>query len=59
MKKENKNILNEPPEGYLTNLSEEGKLRQDVFRPDMEKFLLFTKMLRINNVLKKAKITHK
>jgi len=59
MKKEDQNILNEPREDYHRHLSEEEKLRHDVFRPDMEKFLLFTKMLRTNNVLKKAKITHK
>jgi len=59
MKKEDQNMLSEPREGYLTRLSDAERLRQDVSRSDMEKFLLFTKMLRTNNVLKKAKITHK
>jgi hypothetical protein len=35
------------------------RLRRDVYRPDMEKFLLFTKTLRENDVYKQAKITHK
>jgi len=39
--------------------SETERLRRDVFRPDKEKFLLFTKMLRTNMMYKRAKITHK
>ncbi len=39
--------------------SETERLRRDIFRPDMEKFYLFTKMLRMNAIYKKAKITHK
>ena len=35
------------------------RLCRDVYRPDMEKFLLFTKMLRENQLYKRAKITHK
>lgn len=35
------------------------RLRTDVFRSDMEKFKLFTQMLRTNAVYKKAIITHK
>jgi hypothetical protein len=38
---------------------EEERLRNDVYRPDMEKFRLFTKMLRTNALFKRAKITHK
>lgn len=59
MKKENKNILKEPGESYLTNSSEAERLKNDVFRSDMEKLQLFTKMLRTNILLKKAVITHK
>lgn len=59
MKKEDKNILSEPREAYLTNSSEIERLRKDVFRSDMEKLHLFTKMLRTNALLKNAKITHK
>jgi len=38
--------------------TEAERLRRDVFRPDMEKFKLFTQMLRTNALYKKAKITH-
>ncbi len=59
MKKEDKNMVNEPSEVYLTNSPEAERLKKDVFRPDMEKLQLFTKMLRTNALLKKAIITHK
>jgi hypothetical protein len=35
------------------------RLRRDIYRPDTEKFKLFTQMLRANALFKKAKITHK
>ena len=35
------------------------RLKRDVFRPDIEKLKLFTKMLRTNATLKRAKIFHK
>lgn len=35
------------------------RLKRDIYRSDMEKFLLFTQMLRRNTMLKKAKITHR
>lgn len=38
---------------------EMARLRKDIFRPDMEKLALFTKMLRINALYKKARISHK
>ena len=41
----------------LTN--ERERLIKDIYRPDMEKFRLFTQMLRNNVLLKKASITHK
>ncbi len=41
-------------------LLEENKRRKEaILKSDTEKFLLFTRMMRINNTLKKAKITHK
>jgi hypothetical protein len=43
----------------IINESEEERLLRKINRPDMEKFLSFTKMLRKNRMLKLAKITHK
>jgi hypothetical protein len=43
----------------MVSLSEEERLRRDIYRPDMEKLRLFTQMLRTNALLKRAKITHK
>jgi hypothetical protein len=61
-KKENKsteNILNEQSPVYgFVHKSEMEKLKENVFRSDKEKFLLFTQMLRRNAMLKKAVITH-
>lgn len=39
--------------------TETDRLRRDIFRPDMEKFLLFTQMLRTNAMFNNAKVTHK
>lgn len=39
--------------------SEEDRLRRDVFRSDLEKFHLFTQMLRRNAMIKKATIQHR
>jgi hypothetical protein len=39
--------------------SEIERLKRDIYRPDMEKLHLFTEMLRLNALYKKAKITHK
>jgi len=44
---------------FITYASESERLRKDVFRSDMDKFKLFTKMLRRNALLKKARISHK
>jgi hypothetical protein len=41
------------------SLTETERLKRDIYRPDMEKFYLFTKMLRTNALLKKAIIRHK
>ena len=40
-------------------LTEDERLRQNIYRSDMEKLRLFTKMLRTNALYKKAAITHK
>jgi hypothetical protein len=39
--------------------TEMDRLRRDVYRSDMEKFLLFTKMLRANKMYARVKVTHK
>lgn len=44
--------------GFVSK-SEEEKLLEDIYRPDMEKLQLFTRMLRRNTMLKKAAIHHK
>ncbi|MEO6851284.1 MAG: hypothetical protein ABI203_09805 [Mucilaginibacter sp.] len=49
----------EPEPEYLTPISEIERLKKDIYRPDMEKFRLFTQMLRTNALLKKAIIRHK
>jgi hypothetical protein len=59
MSKEPNNILKESSESYIRNVSDNERLRRDVFRSDMDKLKLFTKMLRTNNILNKAVITHK
>jgi hypothetical protein len=43
----------------VLNESEEERLLRKINRPDMEKFLSFTKMLRTNKLYKSAKVTHK
>lgn len=54
-----KNILREDPIVYESREAlEDARLREAVNRTDTEKFRLFTKMMRINIMLKKAKITH-
>jgi hypothetical protein len=35
------------------------RLRRDIYRPGIEKFQLFTQMLRANALFLKAKVTHK
>lgn len=39
--------------------TEEERLRRDIYRSDLEKFQLFTRMLRRNELFKKAVIKHK
>ena len=43
----------------ISTIDEQEKLRRDIYRPDIEKLHLFTQMLRMNALFKKAKITHK
>ena len=55
MEEELKNIVNESHVQYgFQTISEEGKLKIDMQRSDIEKFRLFTKMLRRNNLLNKV-----
>ncbi|MEI8279088.1 MAG: hypothetical protein WCG87_04940 [Bacteroidota bacterium] len=49
----------QPEEKRPVVMTEEERLLQDMNRSDMEKFLLFTEMLRRNALYKKATITHK
>jgi hypothetical protein len=52
-------IMEEQPQAYgFTSRSEEEKLEEDIFRSDIEKLQLFTRMLRRNALLNKAIITH-
>jgi len=54
-----KSILREDPVVYDSREAlEEARLREAVNRTDTEKFRLFTRMMRINMMLKKAKIKH-
>jgi len=39
--------------------SEKERLIENVYRPDIEKLHLFTQMLRVNTLFKKAKVIHK
>lgn len=59
MKKASNNNLNESSVAYITKISDSERLRRDVYRSDMDKLRLFTKMLRTNNVLNKVVVTHK
>lgn len=43
----------------LYEAEERARRKEAILRTDTEKFLLFTRMMRINNTLKKAKIIHK
>lgn len=59
MKKESKDNLSELPKTCVTKLSDNERLLKDIFRSDIDKLKLFTKMLRTNSVLSKAVIIHK
>lgn len=59
MKKETKDNLDEFSKICVTGLSDNERLLKDIFRSDLDKLKLFTKMLRTNNLLNKAVIIHK
>jgi len=56
MEKEEKPISKAESPVFLT---EAERLKRDIYRPDIEKFRLFTDMLRRNILLKKVNIRHK
>ena len=43
----------------LTTETETERLKRDIYRSDMEKFRLFTNMIRTNAVYSRIKVTHK
>jgi len=47
------------PEAKSVQDADAERLRRNIYRSDMEKLSLFTKMLRRNALYKKAKVTHK
>ena len=51
----------EPADGATSSMTdpEKERIRRDVYRSDLEKLKLFTRMLRQNASFKKAKVTHK
>lgn len=49
----------QPKQITVANETEEERLRRKISRPDMEKFLSFSRMLRVNAMYKNAKVTHK
>ena len=52
-------VVGEPREAYgFSHKSADERLKEDVFRSDMEKLQLFTRMLRKNALLKKGIVTH-
>lgn len=59
MEKETKDNLNEFSKTCVTKLSDNELLLKDMFRSDLDKLKLFTKMIRTNNLFNKAIIIHK
>lgn len=53
------NAVNENAATYLQSKSEIDRLREAVYMSDMDKFRLFTNMLRTNALFRRAVITHK
>jgi hypothetical protein len=52
-------VVEEPQAPYgFSHKSADERLKEDIFRPDMEKLQLFTRMLRKNALLKKGIVTH-
>ena len=54
---EMKNQLREVDELYLS--AEKARMKEAILKTDTEKFLLFTRMIRVNNTLKKLRILPK
>jgi len=55
-----KTVLREDPVVYESREAlEQARLLEAINRTDTEKFRMFTRMMRINLMLKNAKITHK
>jgi len=59
MAAEPQNIPGSDYPAKLQNRSEEQRLIENIYRPDIEKLHLFTQMLRVNSLFKKAKVVHK
>lgn len=55
---ENENLQNASAMVIILDRPPEARLREDIYRPDIEKLHLFTQMLRVSAMLKKAKVTH-
>ena len=49
-------ILHDLDAMYIS--AERKRIKEAILKTDTDKFFLFTRMLRINSMLKKAKITH-
>ena len=45
--------------GPFVDDAEKERIKRDIYRPDIEKLRLFTRMLRQNALFKKAKVIHK
>jgi hypothetical protein len=58
--KEIKSLVNEDSPVYASReVLEDARLREAINRTDTEKFRLFTRMMRINMMMKRARIIHK
>ena len=51
------NMLHDEDVMYLS--LEKQRIKQSILKTDRDKFFLFTRMLRINSMLKDAKVIHK
>ena len=51
------NVLHDEDVMYLS--LEKQRIKQSILKTDTDKFFLFTRMLRINSMLKNAKVIHK
>ena len=54
-----KTIMRAEEENALYVSLEKSRLKEAILLPDIDKFLLFTRMLRITHMISNAKITHK